>query len=514
MATNPSETTSSFHLTNTRQISFLITVSLVLLVDYLFYAHPLGINIPLFLVAMALSIVATQPEKVSAPPLLQGALVLIILLLPGVEATTPLSIVLGTFGLLVFTLFARHAGSKDIFTMVAGAVKLLPLTLQSLVQELGAARAHSKTMDVRKRSAGFGRNWFLPIVLTLLFLALFIVANPIFEGMIASIDIWKIFAYFDGMRLLFWVLIGALSFGYLRVAPARQHKGETGAPLLLSKETKVSRSRFMNEAQIVRSLLLFNLLFAIQTALDVTYLWGGMKLPDGMSYADYAHRGAYALIITALLAAAFVLYASGKSTADRASPFKQGLLLLWTVQNVALVLSSVMRLSLYVDIYALTYWRIAAFIWMMIVFAGLVLIGVRILLTKTNRWLISANLWVLITVLYVTSFINIPALIAQHNVSVAISGKGAGLDTPYLISLGEEAIPAIDRLLERNAGGAMSDRSRWSSAAFASQRDTLVADFIEGQREWRLWNLRRMHLKDYLEDYDRKQANRPDADIY
>ena len=54
---------------------------------------------------------------------------------------------------------------------------------------------------------------------------------------------------------------------------------------------------------------MFNLLFAVQTVLDVIYLWGNTTLPADISYASYAHRGAYPLILTALLAAGFVLAA-------------------------------------------------------------------------------------------------------------------------------------------------------------------------------------------------------------
>ena len=63
------------------------------------------------------------------------------------------------------------------------------------------------------------------------------------------------------------------------------------------------------KAAILRSLIVFNLMFAVQTVLDAAYLWGGVALPDGMSYASYAHRGAYPLIVTALIAAGFVLAA-------------------------------------------------------------------------------------------------------------------------------------------------------------------------------------------------------------
>ena len=50
---------------------------------------------------------------------------------------------------------------------------------------------------------------------------------------------------------------------------------------------------FFGVATILRSLILFNLLFAVQTVLDVTYLWGNATLPADISYASYAHRGAH-----------------------------------------------------------------------------------------------------------------------------------------------------------------------------------------------------------------------------
>ena len=58
------------------------------------------------------------------------------------------------------------------------------------------------------------------------------------------------------------------------------------------------------------------------------------------------------------------------SDAER-SPLMRALVFLWVGQNVLLVVSSILRLDLYVEIYLLTYWRVAAFIWMLIVAAGL-----------------------------------------------------------------------------------------------------------------------------------------------
>ena len=38
-------------------------------------------------------------------------------------------------------------------------------------------------------------------------------------------------------------------------------------------------------AAVQRSLVLFNALFALQTIMDIGYLWGGWALPPGMSHA-------------------------------------------------------------------------------------------------------------------------------------------------------------------------------------------------------------------------------------
>ncbi len=119
-----------------------------------------------------------------------------------------------------------------------------------------------------------------------------------------------------------------------------------------------------------RSLILFNALFALQSGLDLVYLWGGANLPDGMSHAEYAHRGAYPLIVTALLAAGFVLVAMRPGGPAEQSRLIRPLVLAWIAQNILLVISSIFRLDLYVAAFSLTYLRLAAFIWMLLVADG------------------------------------------------------------------------------------------------------------------------------------------------
>lgn len=106
------------------------------------------------------------------------------------------------------------------------------------------------------------------------------------------------------------MIIGCGAWAYFRPRLPRWRWGKTArivpqslAPAALpAPQAKLAEALF-GRAALLRALVVFNAIFAVQTLLDAAYLWGGVALPDGLSYAAYAHRGAYPLIVTALLAA-------------------------------------------------------------------------------------------------------------------------------------------------------------------------------------------------------------------
>jgi hypothetical protein len=184
----------------------------------------------------------------------------------------------------------------------------------------------------------------------------------------------------------FWVLVVCTIWPLIRRPIVRK--------LTLQHELRVSGAADFPDMDdlfgvqaMSRALILFNVLFALQTGLDLTYLWGGASLPDGMSHAEYAHRGAYPLIVTALLAAGFVLIAMRPNGPAENSRLIRPLVLAWIGQDVLLVVSSIFRLDLYVATFSLTYLRLAALIWMVLVAAGLLLILIQIVTRKPNSWL-------------------------------------------------------------------------------------------------------------------------------
>jgi hypothetical protein len=204
-----------------------------------------------------------------------------------------------------------------------------------------------------------------------------------------------------------------------------------------------------------------------------------------------------ALIATALLAAAFVLAAMQPGSSIERSRLVRALVFLWIGQNVLLVLSSILRLDLYVDVYSLTGWRCAAFVWMLLVAAGLVLIVARIVLDRSNRWLVWGNAAVLALTLYVCSLLDFPGLIARFNVmhSRDIAGVGAPADVLYLCSLGPAALPALDMLADKAIASGQwvpfgIDNCRWS---LESRQAARMAD-------WRAWTFRGYRLQRFLDE--------------
>ena len=333
-----------------------------------------------------------------------------------------------------------------------------------------------------------------------IFLLLFIAANPVLEDGFRAVRLETLFQLLDPLRVFIWGLVAATIWPVLAPRLLRWEKVAAWQGPLRPKP----ESLIFGSLAIRNSLIVFNALFAVQTAMDFIFLWGGVRLPDNLSYADYAHRGAYPLIVTAVLAGAFVLAAMRRNGAGEKSQLIRTLVYFWIVQNVWLVISSILRLKLYVEAYGLSEMRTAAGIWMGLVAVGLVLIVAKIALDRTNRWLVMANLTALMLTLWGVSWLNFPAVISSFNVdhSYEMTGGGMHLDDIYTGNLGPEVIPALDRLL---TGAKFADADKLKEVGIL--RDNLADSVIDRDLvgkadlrtvDWQSWTWRQERLRQYL----------------
>ncbi|BCH22049.1 DUF4153 domain-containing protein [Mesorhizobium sp. L-8-3] len=484
-------------MTNTFRPVFFGALLLVVLADFLFFGRMIGVSLLIFCAAVTAAMLILHPAAARSRTIVFQLCLLATTLLPLAENVSPLSFAIAVVALSAFALSVAgllRPGIPRIARQIAAFLVAAPFGFL-----LDFFRWRRKGV---RASAARLAAWLLPLGLGAVFVALFGIANPVVEDWLSRVDVFALLEHVDVARLGFWLFVLVAVWAFLRPRLAYLPAPQPPSPWLAATPqaiapdaTRTIGQLVFGKAAILRALVVFNLLFAVQSLLDLAYLWGGATLPDDLTYAEYAHRGAYPLIVTALLAA-FVLAAMRPAGTTSRDPVIRRLVYLFIAQNVLLVISSILRLDLYVGIYALTYWRVAALVWMGLVASGLVLILARIALEKSNGWLFGANLLTLSATLYACSFVNFAALIANYNVdhSYEMTGQGVALDHSYLRSLGPAAFPAIDRLLDRRD---LAGTDAW--IMLSATRQSAEDRYRETQRDWRARTLRGWRLTAYLD---------------
>ncbi|WP_337188365.1 DUF4173 domain-containing protein [Phenylobacterium sp.] len=364
---------------------------------------------------------------------------------------------------------AREDGWRWTQRLVVGGLKALVGPLVDLRDVLRArARRGPARTALMVVSAG------LPLLGGVVFVSLFAAANPVIEGAFAAIRLPEL----EVARPVFWAMIALIVWAVLRPRGLRR---TLDAPRLDGDLDLPG----VTTGSICASLVVFNLIFAVQNGLDVAFLWSGAGLPEGMTFADYAHRGAYPLIATALLAGLFVLVFLRPGSATAQSQPVRKLVALWVAQNLFLVASTALRTFDYVEVYSLTRMRIAALLWMALIAVGLVLITWRLLRGKSSGWLVNANLLAAGAALLLCSVVDLGAIAAAWNVRHAreAGGRGVGLDLCYMRELRGAAVVSLAEMERRELPEDLRRR-------VAVVRAELAADMLDRTRDWRGWRFR------------------------
>ncbi|PJI92960.1 uncharacterized protein DUF4173 [Yoonia maricola] len=437
-----------------------VLILALLLADVLIWGFRPGLGLAVWLFAVATAILLTIVRTLTFDRFLKAVAVLVVTTLPLIEVVQFGTIVIAVHGLLIFGVMVTVERWEAV-NLWRAAIRIPGYGLVQTIRD-GLAMRVSVPSKGSFQEALF--DWALPVGIGGVFLVLFAAANPLVDQWLLS------FTQIDTSflprieRVMFWGFIALAIWPLLRLT--------TMMPALTkakSNRLRGLRSGFLTERSVGRALVVFNLIFLVQTTLDLGYLWGGFALPEGMTYAEYAHRGAYPLLVTALLAGVFALLAQpylGIGSGVRR------LLYFWIAQNVILVISSILRLDLYVDVYGLTRLRFAAFVWMVVVALGLVLIIMQLIGRHSVGWFLQRAFGLGVLAIYLCNLVNIDGYIARHNLADDRDNDY------YLCGLSEGAAPAI-RAHQLTIGTEICDPYRVQ----VSQRD-----------DWREWGYRNARL--------------------
>ena len=455
------------------QLKLCGALLLIILADQLFWLQRIGSTLGLYALAVLVVALSTRLEMVRRWASRVAAAAALCFALALAADPRPLALLLYLAALTLAALLPRTAGFDDAWRWAQR------LVVHGLLSAIGPLRDYLLLGRARRRRGPLGLKskafvLILPLVGSLVFLSLFAQANPLIGDWLAGLDFWPAFDLQTVGRVIFWGIVFTGLWSVLRpprfaLRPARPAQGPLALP-------------GVGLASVTLSLLAFNLIFALQNGLDLAFLWSGAALPAGMSFAEYAHRGAYPLIATALLAGLFVLVTLRPGAPTAASRPIRLLVTFWIAQNLLLVASTMLRTLDYVQAYSLTELRIAALIWMALVALGLALICYRLLRGKSSAWLINANALAAAFVLTGCAWVDLGAISASWNVRHAreAGGPGAAIDLCYLHQLGPSALLPLIELERRPLPAELRERVQWL-------RSRIMDRLAANQADWHGW---------------------------
>lgn len=330
--------------------------------------------------------------------------------------------------------------------------------------------------------------WSIPAVLGAAFVGVFAWANPIISGWFADLGSWVLARIEDipdllnPLRILFWLIAAVFVWMLLRGRATRKMKG----PYPPQFAPIVEQPKDIAADLVVRCLILFNVIFAVENILDLAYLWGHHALPTGTEYKQYVRRGAYPLVAAALMAGAFVLITFRPGSNTEKSRAARKLVYVWIAQTILLTISAAWRLIRYIDLTELTRLRVASAVWFVLVGIGLMYIVRRIMGRRDNRWLVNVNALTAVVILYPCCFINFDGMIASFNANhcAEVGGAGSRLDIEYFEDLGPASVAALDSVRDRIAFEPKREQAKQIS-------DDLHTELAADLSNWRGWTWRR-----------------------
>jgi hypothetical protein len=245
-------------------------------------------------------------------------------------------------------------------------------------------------------------------------------------------------------------------------------------------------------------LVVVDLLFAVFVGLQLAYLFGGRDTLAlaGLTYADYARRGFFELVVVALLSGTLVV--ALHAVADRRSPVLLGASLVLLGLTAVVLLSALLRLRLYQEAYGWTELRfvvLTAIGWL----ATALAIAAVLLVMDRTRWVLHALGIATLVAVAGMNLVGPQAFVAQRNLDRAIDpslvppGGRTGLDARYLAELGDEAVEPIVDAWDRIPA---ADRAALGPVLRARDAALRVEPDLQG---WPAWNVTRARARAALE---------------
>lgn len=201
---------------------------------------------------------------------------------------------------------------------------------------------------------------------------------------------------------------------------------------------------------VLTILIVINLVYLLFTLVQFSYLYGGKTaLPNGFTYAEYARRGFFELVLVTIIN--FTLLILSTIYTKKGNPMKMvlnGAYTLLVIFTLNMLFSAHYKISLYESAFGYTYLRIFVHLFLLLLFILFVIVLAGIWYKK----LPAAKLSIIAALLmYVfVNFANIDLIIVRENIDrYKSTGK---IDVNYFTVLSYDAVPYVLNFMQSNKG--------------------------------------------------------------
>jgi hypothetical protein len=180
------------------------------------------------------------------------------------------------------------------------------------------------------------------------------------------------------------------------------------------------------------------LVFAV---IQILFLFiNSMSLPDNMTYAEYARRGFYQLLLVVFLNIIIVILCAELFENNAVLKF---ILTLMSICTYIMMASSAMRMIMYIQVYNLT--RARFFVLVALGVMAIVMAGIIIKLYADFFPLARYTATAIVAVYIVMAFIRPSYFIADYNLN---HGNSREIDFYYIVHLGQDATPVLSDYID------------------------------------------------------------------
>jgi len=333
---------------------------------------------------------------------------------------------------------------------------------------------------------------FLGILISVPILAIIIwllsSADIVFKNLFLNIPISRIIEHF---LVIIIVSVYAICFLWALIKAFDEGQRPT--------YSKIKWKLFLDPVILLTILVLINVIYAIFSIIQFTYLFGGSSfvLPSSYTYAEYARRGFFELIIVSIINFGILLLGITfvKKDIKRIFVVIKTFITLLVIFTFILLVSAFYRMLVYEQAYGFTYLRIFVQTFMIMLFFLFIINIIYIWYPKLP--IIKSYFIITLAIYIIMNFANVDVIIAKNNINRYF--ETGQIDMVYLKSLSYDAIPEMQRLLISVKSSSDSEEKQIAGDIIEYFNERKLD--LESQKSWQSFNISKYKAEKIIDKY-------------